>query len=63
VQEAHTIRICDACNECMAQKLTYDDRNAPQNPAFWCQDCYNKMHYDKDNNLLYVHKVFDYSGG
>ena len=63
MQEAHSIRHCDACNQALAQKLTYDDRNAPQNPAFWCLDCYKQMHYDKEDTLLYAHKVFDYNGG
>ena len=63
MQEGLYRRVCEICNEAMAQKVTYDDRNAPQEPAFWCLTCYKMMHYDAGNSLLYSHKVFEYLGG
>ena len=63
LQDAPTKRLCNICSELVAKKVTYDDKNAPQEPAFWCKLCYDLMHYDGSNTLLYDHKVFDYQGG
>ena len=43
--------------------MTYDDKEAPATPCFWCEECYVMMHYDEQGNLLYDHKVFRYQSG
>lgn len=62
-QEAFNRRICDICQVGSAAHVTYDDRHAPTEPAFWCAECYRMMHYDQDRKLLYDHKVFPYHSG
>lgn len=44
-----------------ADWVTYNDRNAPTNPAFWCEDCYRQMHYDSEGNACYQdYSAFSY---
>lgn len=47
----------------LLEQVTYEDRLAPESPAFWCTACYEMLHYGKDLNLKYYHRVFDYYGG
>lgn len=54
-------RKCELCERAPAVKVTYDDAFAPSNPAFWCLDCFNRMHYDEQRRLVSANfKVFDY---
>lgn len=57
-----TRRQCEACGYRAARKVTYDDRNAPYTPFFWCDECFRMMHYDADGHVLYTDfKVFPYT--
>ena len=37
-----------------ADWVTHNDRNAPSNPAFWCEDCYRQMHYSEEGYAYYT---------
>eukprot|EP00884_Botryococcus_braunii_P004191 jgi/Botrbrau1/13773/Bobra.0056s0028.1 len=54
---------CCICATHMAVLVTYEDKLAPESPAFWCKNCYEMLHYGSDLNLKYYHRVFDYHGG
>lgn len=44
-----------------ADWVTHNDKNAPTNPAFWCDDCYRQMHYDEGGHACYKdYKAFCY---
>ena len=46
---------------CYRMQVTYDDIHAPENPCFWCNSCYQKVHYDEAGKLLYdSFKQFQY---
>jgi hypothetical protein len=47
----------------LPEQVTYEDKLAPDSPAFWCKNCYEMLHYGSDLNLKYYHRVFDYHGG
>jgi snRNA-activating protein complex (SNAPc), subunit 3 len=54
-------RRCELCERAPAVKVTHDDAFAPGSPAFWCLDCFNRMHYDGKRQLVSSDfKVFDY---
>ena len=41
--------------------MTYGDRLAAENPAFFCEQCYDVFHYDSNGQILYDDfTVFDY---
>lgn len=33
--------------------MTFGDKNAPENPCFWCDSCYRPFHYSEEGRLLY----------
>lgn len=53
-------RKCSVCGSRLAVKVTYEDIHAPETPAFWCNQCYEALHYDQSGKLMYAHKVFVY---
>ncbi|KAK9818103.1 hypothetical protein WJX72_007223 [[Myrmecia] bisecta] len=54
-------RECTLCTLRPALKVTYNDATAPMNPCFWCDVCYNAMHYDANGSLLdSTYQVFPY---
>ena len=63
MQENWYRRECDICQQSMARRVTYDDKEATATPCFWCEECYVMMHYDEQGKLLYDHKVFRYQSG
>ncbi|XP_059439999.1 snRNA-activating protein complex subunit isoform X2 [Corylus avellana] len=55
------VQKCDVCNIYRAAKVTVDDKLAPENPCYFCRDCYFLLHYGKDESLLYSDfSVYDY---
>jgi hypothetical protein len=41
--------------------VTYGDRLSAENPAFFCERCYDILHYDAQGRLLYDdYTVFEY---
>jgi snRNA-activating protein complex subunit 3 len=55
------VKKCDVCNICRAANVTVDDKLAPENPCYFCRDCYFLLHYGKDESLLYSDfSVYDY---
>ena len=53
MQERKFRRLCNICKSAASVWVTHDDKHAPENPCFWCEDCYHQMHYDADSTLLY----------
>ncbi|GLT64392.1 hypothetical protein SLA2020_368900 [Shorea laevis] len=55
------VQKCDVCNIYRAAKVTVDDKLAPENPCYFCRDCYFLLHYGKDESLQYSDfSVYDY---
>lgn len=55
------IRKCGVCDIYAAKHVTYGDKLAPENPFFYCDACYQQLHYDAAGNLLYEDfQVFPY---
>ncbi|XP_047340106.1 snRNA-activating protein complex subunit [Impatiens glandulifera] len=51
---------CSICRIFRAEKVTVDDKWAPENPCYFCKSCYYTLHY-VDGSLLYDEfSVFDY---
>ncbi|KAL0033066.1 hypothetical protein WJX79_000834 [Trebouxia sp. C0005] len=58
-QAKWTRRHCCICNPDnkggeKAKWVTHHDKNAPSNPAFWCDSCYRQMHYNDRHDLQYT---------
>ncbi|DBB13694.1 TPA: hypothetical protein ACH3X3_000712 [Trebouxia sp. C0006] len=58
-QAKWTRRHCCICNPDnkggeKAKWVTHNDKNAPSNPAFWCDGCYRQMHYNDRHDLQYT---------
>jgi len=52
---------CGVCDIFPSKWVTYGDRLATQNPFFFCNKCYYKLHYDAKGELLSTnYRVFDY---
>lgn len=52
---------CRVCDIYPARWVTIDDKLAPENPCFFCEQCYKPLHYKQDGTLLYNDfKVFRY---
>ncbi|KAK9806543.1 hypothetical protein WJX73_009403 [Symbiochloris irregularis] len=57
-------QLCDMCEKHAATKVTYDDIVAHKCPALWCALCYEKLHYDAEDQVIDPsHKVFPYISG
>ncbi|KAJ8769843.1 hypothetical protein K2173_008925 [Erythroxylum novogranatense] len=55
------VRKCDVCNMFRATKMTVDDKWCPENPCYFCNDCYFLLHHAADGSLLYSDfLVYDY---
>ncbi|XP_052170737.1 snRNA-activating protein complex subunit [Diospyros lotus] len=51
---------CTVCKIYKAEKVTVDDKWAPENPCYFCLNCYYMLHY-VDGSLIYNNfTVFDY---
>jgi len=49
------------CSTFTAKYVTHGDKYAPENPCFYCEDCYKVLHYSKDGKLEYDDfRVFPY---
>ncbi|MCJ1461833.1 hypothetical protein MMC07_000432 [Pseudocyphellaria aurata] len=46
------LKSCCICNMPAVAKVTYNDRFAPECPAFWCEDCYVDLHYDEEMRCI-----------
>ncbi|KAL7213844.1 hypothetical protein ACSBR2_016389 [Camellia fascicularis] len=54
-------RKCSVCKIYRAEKVTVDDKWAPDNPCYFCKYCYYMLHYDENGSLLYNEfSVYDY---
>eukprot|EP00164_Ancoracysta_twista_P009836 GFYU01014655.1.p1 GENE.GFYU01014655.1~~GFYU01014655.1.p1 ORF type:complete len:428 (-),score=24.28 GFYU01014655.1:16-1239(-) len=46
-------RKCRICDIYSAKYVTYADKLSPDNPCFFCEQCYRPFHYTYEGNLLY----------
>ena len=46
-----TRRVCDCCFVTPAVKVSHQDRHAPDAPAFWCAECFQRLHCMPDGTL------------
>ncbi|XP_031480932.1 snRNA-activating protein complex subunit [Nymphaea colorata] len=54
-------RKCSICGIFRAKKITVDDKYAPENPSYFCDNCYFLLHYSEAGTLLYDDfTVYDY---
>ncbi|KAJ6294645.1 hypothetical protein OIU76_022681 [Salix suchowensis] len=52
---------CMVCKIYRAVKVTVDDKWAPDNPCYFCNDCYYLLHHSEDGSLLYSgFSAYDY---
>ncbi|CAK7337270.1 unnamed protein product [Dovyalis caffra] len=52
---------CMVCRIYRAVKVTVDDKWAPDNPCYFCKDCYYLLHHSEDGSLLYSgFSAYDY---
>ncbi|XP_050383015.1 snRNA-activating protein complex subunit-like [Argentina anserina] len=52
---------CKVCRIYRATKMTVNDKWAPENPCYFCDNCYFLLHYTKDGSLQYQDfEVHDY---
>ncbi|CBI33274.3 unnamed protein product, partial [Vitis vinifera] len=55
------VQKCCVCKIYRATKVTVDDKWAPENPCYFCDNCYFLLHYSEDGSLLYKEfSVYDY---
>jgi len=60
-QQVYRRQKCGVCDIFPSKWVTYGDRLTTQNPFFFCNKCYYKLHYDINGNLLSTnYRVFDY---
>lgn len=54
-------RKCRICDTYSAAWVTFDDRLAPENPCFFCKDCYRMLHLDYTGKVQYSeHLLYPY---
>ncbi|CAA3029379.1 Hypothetical predicted protein [Olea europaea subsp. europaea] len=53
-------RKCSACKIYRAEKVTVDDKWAPENPCYFCDICYYMLHYENGSLLYSDFSVYDY---
>eukprot|EP01117_Protostelium_nocturnum_P020269 TRINITY_DN9035_c0_g1_i1.p1 TRINITY_DN9035_c0_g1~~TRINITY_DN9035_c0_g1_i1.p1 ORF type:complete len:346 (+),score=58.12 TRINITY_DN9035_c0_g1_i1:159-1196(+) len=44
---------CCICDIYPAKRMTLNDKVAPENPSFFCDNCFQPLHYSCDNQLLF----------
>ncbi|KAM7489632.1 hypothetical protein LguiB_027116 [Lonicera macranthoides] len=53
-------RKCSVCKIYRAEKVTVDDKWAPENPCYFCDLCYYMLHYANKSLLYEEFSVYDY---
>lgn len=53
-------RKCSVCKIYRAEKMTVDDKWAPENPCYFCDLCYYMLHYVNGSLLYNEFSVYDY---
>jgi snRNA-activating protein complex subunit 3 len=46
-------RKCFLCDTYTASHVTYEDKHAPSDPCFWCEQCFRRMHFDEGGSKTY----------
>eukprot|EP01006_Ploeotia_vitrea_P056960 TRINITY_DN68140_c5_g4_i1.p1 TRINITY_DN68140_c5_g4~~TRINITY_DN68140_c5_g4_i1.p1 ORF type:complete len:428 (-),score=26.81 TRINITY_DN68140_c5_g4_i1:856-2100(-) len=46
-------RKCSVCDIVPAKRVTFNDCLCCENPTFFCEQCYHKLHFTKDSKILY----------
>ncbi|KAG4401445.1 hypothetical protein GLYMA_07G270100v4 [Glycine max] len=53
---------CNVCKIFRATKVTVDDKWTPENPCYFCDECFSLLHQADDGTLLYTDFVeYDYN--
>ncbi|KAK7411269.1 hypothetical protein VNO78_02702 [Psophocarpus tetragonolobus] len=53
---------CNVCKIFRATKVTMDDKWTPENPCYFCDECFSLLHQAEDSTLLYTEFVeYDYN--
>ncbi|KAG5011346.1 hypothetical protein JHK87_019861 [Glycine soja] len=53
---------CNVCKIFRATKVTVDDKWTPENPCYFCDECFSLLHQAEDGTLLYTDFVeYDYN--
>ncbi|XP_021365620.1 snRNA-activating protein complex subunit 3-like isoform X2 [Mizuhopecten yessoensis] len=52
--------ICRVCEIHSSRWLTYGSEHAPDDPSFFCDQCFRALHYDKDGKKLGDFKAYKY---
>jgi len=60
-QQVYRRQKCGVCDIFPSKWVTYGDRLTTQNPFFFCNKCYYKLHYNENGDLITTdYRVFDY---
>lgn len=52
---------CTVCEIYSAKWVVYKDKQSPENPTFYCENCHKQFHYSQDGKPLYEgYEVYDY---
>jgi len=49
----HKVQNCGICNFLPAKLVTYNDILTPNNPFFFCKECFINFHFNNQGNLIY----------
>ncbi|XP_033750151.1 snRNA-activating protein complex subunit 3-like [Pecten maximus] len=52
--------ICRVCEIHSSRWLTYNSKHAPDDPSFFCDQCFRALHYDKDGKKIGNFKAYKY---
>ncbi|KAK7320042.1 hypothetical protein RJT34_04772 [Clitoria ternatea] len=53
---------CNVCKIFRATKVTVDDKWAPENPCYFCDECFTLLHHAEDGSPLYTEYIeYDYN--
>ncbi|XP_061354857.1 snRNA-activating protein complex subunit isoform X2 [Gastrolobium bilobum] len=52
---------CSVCKIFRATKVTVDDKWTPENPCYFCDECFSLLHLTEDGSPLYQYLEYDYN--
>lgn len=51
---------CGICNLNTAKWITFDNKRLPENPFFFCENCFYAFNYDKEENKIGDFKAYPF---